>query len=125
MSVESKAIANVVIKIMTYCVWFCFVLWISCREFLIAALFRLPNWIGIYSPALRITIVLIPWTGFICLLLWLPVWLMKGKRSGSPRLIAKTATFLILLLACTVLNTVIWQEFVTDKLYNCTESRLA
>jgi hypothetical protein len=112
-------------KIVAYCIWFGIVLWVACCESSIsifAILFRLPTRIGIYSPAFGITAAVIPWFCFICLLAWLPVWLMKRNQSGSTRLIGTAATFLTLFLLCTILNAVIWQEFVTDKLYNCTDS---
>jgi hypothetical protein len=100
-------------------------MWISCCEpsiSLVAVLFRLPTRIGIYSPAIGITMAVIPWFCFVCLLAWLPVWLMKRNRSGSIWLIGTTATFLTFLLLCTILNAVIWQELVANRLCNCTDS---
>ena len=38
------------------------------------------------------------------------------------RLLFKTMTFLLFMIGCTVLCAVIWQRFVTDTLYNCTDS---
>jgi hypothetical protein len=38
------------------------------------------------------------------------------------RLIVKVVAFLALMLGCTILCAVIWQRFVTDTLYDCTDS---
>ena len=38
------------------------------------------------------------------------------------RKIAKLVTFLISMIGCTILVAVFWQHYVTDTLYNCTDS---
>ena len=112
-------------KIAAYCLWFFVVLWASCLNIwplmlvneverrLIPALFHQPN--------ARIAAGLIIWLGFIFTLLWLPVWLMKRRRSSAVRLVAKCAVFLFSMLCCTAVCTILWQVFVTDTLYNCTD----
>jgi hypothetical protein len=108
------------IKIIAYCIWFGFTL---CLSFWFL---RLVAWIenrtGILSPNIRFGTMLIFWFGFVFLLAWLPIWLMKRRALDSARLMAKVAIFLIMLLACTISCTVIWGNFVDGKLYNCTDS---
>ena len=41
---------------------------------------------------------------------------------GSYGLFGRTITFLLFMIGCTVLCAVIWQGFVVDTLYDCTDS---
>jgi hypothetical protein len=112
-----KAIA----KIIAYLVWFGFSLALS---FLF---FRLVVWIedraGIFS-GMRFWIVLVAWFGFVILIAWFPVWLMKRKNLDPTRLVAKVATFLITLFACLILGAIIWQILLPGKVYNCTDDNI-
>jgi hypothetical protein len=38
------------------------------------------------------------------------------------RLLAQTMTFVSMMIGCTILCAVMWQRFVTDTRYNCTDS---
>lgn len=91
-------------KITAYCIWFSVVLFLS------AILF----WASLS----------ILWLGFICLLSWLPIWLMKKGCLGSVKSITKIATFLIMLLVCLILSGIIWQILLPGKVYNCTDDNL-
>jgi hypothetical protein len=121
----SRRHAKSAAKIVAYCVWFLIVL---CMSLVAIWPLELANkyLIGIFHisfehPYLRIMAGLMIWLSFILLLLWLPVWLMRWRRWLSWRLMARTAAFVTSLLVCTVLCTIIWQMFITDRLYNCTD----
>jgi len=42
-------------------------------------------------------------------------------RAFMIRMVESAAKFVVVMLAMTVVCTIVWQEFVTDKLYNCTD----
>jgi hypothetical protein len=106
-------------KIFAYCVWFAFTLALS------GLFFQFVIWVenhtGIYF-GLRLWFTLISWFGFVAIMAWLPVWLVKKKNLSAARITAITATFLIALLFCTVLCTIVWGDFVVGHLFNCTDS---
>jgi hypothetical protein len=108
-----------VAKIIAYLVWFGFALGLS------VLFFQLVVWIenraGIFSE-MRFWIMLVSWFGFVVLMAWLPVRLIKKRNLDSARLAAKAATFLVALLFCTVLCTFVWENLVVGKLFNCTDS---
>ena len=110
-----------VAKIIAYCVWFVVTLALS------VLFFRLVVWIenraGIFS-AMRFWIMLLSWFGFVVVVAWVPVWFLKKRASDSGRLIARTAMFLIMMLACTIFSEIIWDTCFAGKIYNCTDDNL-
>jgi hypothetical protein len=110
---------KMVTKIIAYCIWFTVTLALS------GLFFRFVIWVenrvGIYF-GLRLWITLVSWFGFVAVMAWIPVWLIKKKSLGAARLTAITATFLIAALFCTVLCTIVWGDFVVGHLFNCTDS---
>jgi hypothetical protein len=114
-------------KIIVYCLWFGFVLFLSVYHFWPLVLIRwIEPKIGIkgFSPTLDILGASILWFSFICLLAWLPVWLVKKRGVKTSRLLGGTAIFLITLLVCLVGSGTIWQIFLPEKIYNCTDDNL-
>jgi len=108
-----------VAKIIAYLAWFAFSLGLSVLFFLLVV--WIENRAGIFSE-MRFWIVLVSWFGFVVVMAWLPVWLIKKRNLDFARLVAKSATFLVALLFCTVFCTLIWDNFVVGKLFNCTDS---
>ena len=106
-------------KIIAYLVWFVFSLGLSALFFLLVV--RIEDRIGIFFE-MRIWLLLGSWFGFVALMAWVPVWLIKKRSSDSARLIAKAASFLVALLFCAVVCTILWDNFVVGKLFNCTDS---
>jgi hypothetical protein len=106
-------------RIIAYCVWFAVTLALS------GLFFRFVIWVenhaGIYF-GLRLWLTLVSWFGFVAVMAWVPVWLIKKKNVGAARLTAITATFLIAILFCIVLSTIVWGDLVVGHLFNCTDS---
>jgi hypothetical protein len=115
------------VKIFAYCIWFGFILFLSVYHIWPLLLFRwIELKIGIqgYLPNFNIFGALILWFSFTWLLAWLPVWLMKKSGVKTSRLLGGTALFLITLLLCSVVCGIIWQFFLPERIYNCTDDNL-
>jgi hypothetical protein len=112
-------------KIIAYCIWFSVVLFLSVYHYwLLEIVLKIWHAGGAweFSGTILFWVSLsILWLGFICLLSWLPIWLMKKRGFGSARLIAKVATFLMMLLVCFILSGIVWQILLPEKVYNCTD----
>jgi len=116
-------------KIIAYCVWFSAVLFLSVYHLwpleVVSQLLGPARFPQTILPAFLFWALLsILWLGFICLLSWLPIWLMKKRGLNSSRLLAKIATFLITLLVCLILSGIIWQILLPGKVYNCTDDNI-
>jgi hypothetical protein len=108
-----------VAKIIACLVWFTISLLLSALFFRLVICIE--DRVGIFF-GMRIWVLLISWFVFVALMAWLPVWVTRRRALNLSRLMAKTAAFLLSLLACTILCTIIWGDFVEGKLYNCTDS---
>jgi len=120
---------KVIIKIIAYSIWFGFALWLSiycCWLFseLVDLIEKRIIRTEFPPDFFNLAMALIWWAGFICLLAWLPIWLMKKRRADNTRTIGRDITFLILLLGGTVLSAVIWQFYFPENIYNCTDDNM-
>jgi asparagine N-glycosylation enzyme membrane subunit Stt3 len=106
-------------KIIACIAWFGFTLLLS---FLF---FRCVVWLesraGIFF-GMRFWITLVSWFSFVAFMAWLPAWLIKKRDLNSARIAAGTATLLMALLFCTVVCTLVWENLVVGKIFNCTDS---
>jgi hypothetical protein len=111
---------KVAIKIIAYCVWFGFIVWLSvyCDGFssnlinLIEKKF-IPTDI---PPEIDFAITIVPWNCFISLLICLPVWLMKKQRANAVSEIGKAMVFFILLLGCNLFGILIWIVYFPESI---------
>jgi hypothetical protein len=112
-----------VIKTIAYCIWFGFTLWLS-FWFLVPAGWLEWKLLPTKTPAgVEFAVMVILWSGFVCLLALLPIWWMRKRRLEiAPQSITRNVTFVVLLLGCTTYCTIAWDNFVARKLYNCTDS---
>jgi hypothetical protein len=110
------------VKIIAYCVWFGFTLWLSFWFLRLAAWIENRN--EIFFGNTRFWTLSIFWFGFVLLLAWLPVWLAKKRFPDFARLMAKIGVFLVVLLACIILSEIIWDNFFAGTIYNCTDDNL-
>ena len=94
-----------VAKIIAYCIWF--ILSLALSGLFFKFVIWVENRVGIYFE-LQLWLTLVSWFGFVAVMAWIPVWLINKRNLGAARLTAKTATFLIAMLFCTVLCTIIW-----------------
>lgn len=110
---------------MAYCIWFCVVLAISFTKISQAVLagrfidWIVPKWSS--NPFIRMAAAGSVWLGFVLLMSWLPLFLLRTRGGNVLRLIAKTGAFFTSLLLCTILCTILWETCVNDFLYNCTD----
>jgi hypothetical protein len=123
--IRDMTVVKNTVRIAAYGMWFCAWLLLSCLK---GWPLLLANWLvrEIHPPwffqiPIKMTVALGVWFGFLFLFSCLPVWWMRRRHSPALRLIARCATFLLAMLLCTVFCTILWQNFVTDKLYNCTD----
>jgi hypothetical protein len=112
-----------VIKIIAcYCIWFGFTLWLS-FWFMLPAGWIEGKLLPTKTPAgVEFAVMLILWSGFVCLLALLPILWMRKRRLEIARRTARNVMFIILLMGCTIFCTFAWDKCVADKLYNCTDA---
>ena len=107
---------------MAFSFWYCFVLWLA-FWFMTTA-----GWVeGKLFKAERPVIILfavflITWAGCVCFFAWIPIWWTRRKHFEIVRSSGRNATFVLLLLACTIYCAFAWDKYVADKLYTCTDS---
>lgn len=106
-------------RIIAYLIWCGFSLWLSFCS--IWVWMRIVTWRS-FSNELRMGIIITLWAGTVILLFWVPIWVLKKRGSTSRPMMARIATFLLLLSACTIFSTIIWGKYVDGKFYNCTDS---
>jgi len=110
-----------VAKIIAYSIWFGFTLWLSFWFSMFA------SWIAWkLIPAkiwdhIELSIMWILWAGFVCLFALLPILWMRNRGKEIARIMGRNATFVVLLLGCTIFCTFVWDKFIADKLYSCTD----
>jgi hypothetical protein len=106
------------IKIIAYCVWFGFILWLSTYSggFFFELVSSIEKRIirSEIPPDYDPEINLVLWNGFICLLVWIPILLTRKRRADAIRTIGRDITFLILLSGFMVGGAVIWQIDFSD-----------
>jgi len=116
-------------KIIAYCVWFGIVFFMSVYHFWPLEV-NLKIWrAGSVTETRGSTAAIILfwislsilWLGFIFVLSWLPIWLIKKKKLSSAKLLARFAAFLLMTLICLILSAVIWQLYFLERIYNCTD----
>jgi len=110
---------KVAIGTIAFSIWFGFILWLSIYGGgVFSVLVHLIEKRIIrteISPAVDSEITLILWNGFICLLIWIPIFLAKKRRADAARTIGRDITFLILLAGFTVFSAILWQlDFSED-----------
>jgi hypothetical protein len=115
-----KAARNIIV----YSFWFAFVLWLSvwflnAEDWAIEKL--LPR--GISDQGGLLFFLFLP-IGFICILGWLPIWVMKRRHLEMAQKTGRNITFFVLLLGCIFICTMVWDESFPGKLYNCTDPGL-
>jgi len=102
--------------------WFGFVLWLS-LWFSVLAGWLEEKLLPTKTPAqIQFVIMLTLWSGFVSLLAWLPIWWMKKRGWEIAQVTGRNLMFVILLLGCTTICTIAWDNFVAGQLYNCTDS---
>jgi hypothetical protein len=110
-----------VAKIIAYCIWFGFALWLSFWFSMFA------SWIAWkLVPAkiwdhIELPIMWILWAGFVCLLALLPILWMRKRGVEIVQMMVRNVIFIVLLLGSTIFCTFVWDKFIADKLYNCTD----
>jgi hypothetical protein len=103
---------KMVVKIITCCIWFGFVLWFSI--YCDGLSFKLVNLIGKkfvrteIPPEIDFAITIIPWNCFISLLVCLPIWLMKKRRADAVNEIGAAMVFFFWLLGWNLFGVMFW-----------------
>ena len=120
MPAKAKTFGKNILRILAYCGWFGFTLWLSFWFFRLVV--SIEDRFGIFGFRTRFRINLISGFGFLCLVCWLPIWWLRRRRAEMARFTGRCATFLMILLGCTILCTIFWDKFIADKLYNCTDA---
>lgn len=113
-------------KIIACGLWFGFLVWLSIYgngfffdfvDFIKTKIIRTE-----ISPGIDFAITFIPWNGFISLLIWLPIFLMKKRRSEAAKEIVVGIIFFFYLLAFNLFGILIWFVFFPEAIGNFTNT---
>jgi len=113
---KSNSFAKSAASLIGYAAWFGLVMWISLLSFALVAKFFTDD-----HTKLQFFTELVLQFVFTSALLLLPLWLVKRRSLLGAQLIAWLAVFFTSFVICIILCTIFWQNFITDKFYNCTD----
>jgi hypothetical protein len=122
MSTKANAITKNAANLIAFSFWFGFSLWASFW------LMMPVGWVEEKLPLAKLperlsfTIFLLSWAGCVFSVSWILIWWTRRRRWTIAQSTGRSATFLCLLLACTVYCTTAWDKYIADNLYICTDS---
>jgi hypothetical protein len=114
------------VKIITWCLWFGFVLWLSTSGdgfFLWLVDFIKTKIIRAEIPAtIDFAVTIIPWNCFISVLVCLPVWLMKRRRAETAHDLRATMVFIFWLLGWNLAGISFWLICFPENIGNYSDA---